>query len=150
VDDVKKVVVIDVAASEEVVGGEGGVGESTMTAVAARSIVVDASVVGAAVIGPVVAAQADLEAVESATGRGEGDAGASTIAGVDVAAAVIGAADLVEASSALAEKAVADLDVKQASGEVSEVKPHMQKEVMVVSDFICFGLVHCRVLFVLH
>jgi hypothetical protein len=142
---VKKVVVVDVAASEEVVGGEGGVGESTMTAVAARSIVVDASVVGAAVIGPVVAAQADLEAVESATGRGEGDAGASTIAGVDVAAAVIGAADLVEASSA-----VEDLDVKQASGEVSEVKPHMQKEVMVVSDFICFGLVHCRVLFVLH
>ncbi|KAM0901732.1 hypothetical protein ACQ4PT_019786 [Festuca glaucescens] len=135
VEDEKNHEVLVVAAAEEVVGGEGGGGETTMSAGALRSTVVGAAVIGSVVISPVVEVPADLAAVDSATVGGEGDAGPSTIASVAVGAAVIGEADLAQGSSAVAQgssalaySAVEDLDVKQASGEVSMVKPDMQKE----------------------
>jgi hypothetical protein len=92
VEDERNREVANVAEAEEVVGGEGVVGESTMSAGALRSTVVDAYVVGPTVIrsasiGSVIEEPVDLAAIDSATV--EGNAGASTITNVAVGAAII-------------------------------------------------------------
>jgi hypothetical protein len=51
-DDVKTVAVVEVDASAEAVGGDGGAGESNKTTVAARTIAVEASVIRSVVVGP--------------------------------------------------------------------------------------------------
>nr|XP_051214356.1 uncharacterized protein LOC127332139 [Lolium perenne] len=127
VEDERNRKVAGFAGEEEVVGGEGGVEESATSAGPLRATVMDALGVGAATIGPasigpVVEEPADLAVIGSATVKGDGDAGASTLAGVAVGAAVIGMAG-------------------QASNEGSLVKPDMQKDVSITCAFICFGLV---------
>jgi hypothetical protein len=68
-DNVKTAAVMEVDASAEAVGGDGGAGESNKMAVAARTTTMEASVIGPVVVGPMVVATPDLDAYESATGE---------------------------------------------------------------------------------
>jgi hypothetical protein len=105
---------------------------------------VEASVIGSVAIGlvavsSVVAAMADVDADESATGGGKANAGACSITCAEAASAVMVSADLVEeASSGAALKAVPDLLCAPASGDVCEVKGDMQMEVSALSLILGF------------
>jgi hypothetical protein len=75
VDDVKKLAVVEGDASPEAVGGDGGDVESSKAAAGVRNTGVETSVIGSVavglvVVGSVVAAMADVDADESATGEG--------------------------------------------------------------------------------
>jgi hypothetical protein len=138
-DDVKKLAVVEGDASPEAVGGDGGAVESSKAAAGARNTGVETSVIGSVAVGSVVAAMADVDADESATGGGKADAGACSVACAEAASAVMVSADLVEeASSSASLKAVADLLGAPESGDVCEVKGDMQMEVSALSLILGF------------
>ncbi|XP_051230605.2 uncharacterized protein [Lolium perenne] len=122
--EVKMLAVVEGDARPEAVGGDGGAGEEKKTADGARKTAVETSVIGSPAVGPLVAATADVDGDESATGKGDaGDAAADGAAAVTVVADLV---DQAEPSAAL--KVVADLIGAEASGDVCEVKDDMQME----------------------
>jgi hypothetical protein len=130
-EEVKMLAVVEGDARPEAVGGDGGAGEEKKTADGARKTAVETSVIGSPAVGPVVAATADVDGDESATGKGDaGDAAADGAAAVTVVADLV---DQAEPSAAL--KVVADLIGAEASGDVCEVKDDMQMEVSALSVF---------------
>jgi hypothetical protein len=133
-EEVKMLAVVEGDARPEAVGGDGGAGEEKKTADGASKTAVETSVIGSPAVGPLVAATADVDGDESATGKGDaGDAAGDGAAAVTVVADLV---DQAEPSAAL--KVVADLIGAEASGHVCEVKDDMQMEVSSLSAFFDF------------